>query len=83
MAKKQEKYGIVKEIVMKDPALSQGAKALYALLSMFADSDRECFPSIISLAEFSSVSERTIERQLKLLYEKGYVVKNGRTFTIV
>lgn len=77
-----KKFGVVYTEVIQDPDLSLRAKGLYALLCSFADKNRQCFPSIATLAELSGVTRRTIERTLIELEKKTYVTRNGRHFTI-
>ena len=81
MAKR--KYGIVMDEVMKDPDLSLRAKGLYGLLATYADKERTCFPSTNTLAEFSGISKRTIERTLKELEKKNYIIRTDRVFTLL
>lgn len=76
------KFGIVHTSVMHDPDLSIRAKGLYSILCTYADTNRECFPSISTLAELGGVSRRTIERILIELEEKNYVTRTGRTFKL-
>lgn len=77
-----KKFGIVNEEVVKDPGLSLRAKGLYALLSSYANKNRTCYPKINTLAEFSGVSRRSVERALNELEQKGYVTREGKTFTL-
>ena len=77
-----KKFGIVSDEVVKDPSLSLRAKGLYALLCSYADKNRQCYPKINTLAEFSGVSRRSIERTIIELESKGYLRKQGRVFIL-
>lgn len=77
-----KKFGIVTDEVIKDPSLSLRAKGLYALLASYADKNRQCYPKINTLAEFSGVSRRSVERTLNELEEKGYLIRERRIFTL-
>lgn len=77
-----QKFGVVHTEVIQDPGLSLRAKGVYALLTTYADKQRNCYPAISTLAELSGVSRRTIERTLKELEEKNYVTRKGRVFTL-
>jgi DNA-binding MarR family transcriptional regulator len=82
MKKKKRRFGIVDADVMQDPDLSLRAKGLYALLASYADKNRRCFPKINTLAEYSGVSRRTIERTLNELENKNYVTRENGAFQI-
>jgi DNA-binding MarR family transcriptional regulator len=82
MKKKKRRFGIVDADVMQDPDLSLRAKGLYALLASYADKNRRCFPKINTLAEYSGVSRRTIERTLNELENKNYVTRKNGAFQI-
>ncbi len=79
---KKKRYGIVTAEVMRDPDLSVTSKAVYALICTFANKEKQCFPSIVTLGELLSVNRRTIERSIKELKEKQYIIKEGRVFTV-
>lgn len=79
----KKKFGIVIQEVIKDPDLSLKAKGLYSLLCCYANKERECWPKIDTLAEFSGVSRRTIERSLKELENKNYIKRNRGFYKIV
>jgi len=76
----KKRFGIVSDEVVKDPGLSLRAKGLYALLSSYANKERVCFPSVITLSELSGVSRRTIERTLNELQEKKYISRRDGKF---
>jgi len=82
MKKRKARFGIVDSEVLQDPSLSTTAKAVYSLLSTFANKNRVCFPSITHLSELLDVNRRTVERAIKELSSKNYVTKEGRNFTL-
>jgi excisionase family DNA binding protein len=79
---KKIRYGVVNKDILLDPSLSMQAKAVYALLSIYADKTRTCYPSIKTLAEYLGAHRRTIERLIKELEEKNYVSRYGRKFIL-
>ena len=79
---KQSKFGLVDADVIQDSELSLRAKAIYALLSTYANRERECYPSVSSLCDRAGVSRRTMERILKELIEKNYVKRRNRVFIL-
>jgi Mn-dependent DtxR family transcriptional regulator len=82
MKKKKARFGIVDAEVLQDPSLSTTAKAVYSLLSTFANKNRVCFPSITHLSELLDVNRRTVERAIRELSNKNYVNKEGKNFTL-
>ena len=82
MKKRKARFGIVDAEVMQDPSLSTTAKALYGLLSTFANKNRVCFPSITHLSELLDVNRRTVERAIRELLEKDYIKKDRKTFIL-
>jgi Mn-dependent DtxR family transcriptional regulator len=82
MKKKKARFGIVDAEVLQDPSLSTTAKAVYSLLSTFANKNRVCFPSITHLSELLDVNRRTVERAIRELSNKNYVSKDGKNFTL-
>lgn len=77
-----KKFGLVHSDILQDPSLSIRAKGVYALLSTYANKDRECYPSNTTLSEMLGVSKRTLQRVLKELEEKDYVRRKGKVFTL-
>jgi len=71
------RFGIVSYDIISDPDLSSRAKGLYALLCCYADKNRICFPTKSRLADELDVSNKTIKRYLKELYNKKYIKRNG------
>lgn len=52
---------------------------VYVALASFANSDADCYPSYVKLAERARVDDRTARRHIKLLAELGYVrVDSGK-----
>lgn len=80
--KRKARFGIVDVEVMQDPGLSTTSKAVYGLLSTFANKNRVCFPSIVHLSELLSVNRRTVERAIRELTAKNYINKDGKNFII-
>jgi AraC-like DNA-binding protein len=60
-------------LVMKDKALSLGARMTYAFLLMYAWQEGSCFPGQVKLAGEMGVSERQLRRYLYELSENAYV----------
>ena len=73
-----KKFGIVNQDVLQDQELSIQAKGLYSLLCTYADKERECFPSINTLADHCNMSTRYIDKLIKELKDKKYLRRNGR-----
>ena len=75
MNKKQEykSYGYISKSVMDSGELSQKAKLLYATISTYCGSKKECFPSQQLLAEVLSMSKSTVNRAIKELEKSGIV----------
>ena len=66
-------YAVVPCYILDDEDLDEGAKNLYARLSMYSK-DGRCWPSNAHLAEKHRVSERTIQNWLKQLVDKEYIL---------
>jgi len=82
MYTKKNRFGIVNREVITDPNLSIGAKALYSVLSCYANKQRTCFPSISTLADDTGSSQSSIDRWIKELKTYKYVKRIGRRLTI-
>lgn len=82
MYTKKNRFGIVNREVITDPNLSIGAKALYSVLSCYANKQRTCFPSISTLADDIGSSQSSIDRWIKELKTYKYVKRIGRRLTI-
>ena len=81
--KNKKRFGVVKDLVMSDPSLSIQAKGLYALLSCYADKDRECFPSLSTLADSLNVTPDSISRYIRELKANKYIKRVGRKLIII
>lgn len=57
---------------------NSGAKFVLIALCNYADDQWSCFPGQKTLAEWTSMGERTVRRHLDWLEEKGYVVSEPR-----
>lgn len=77
-SQKISSFGIVNKDIMTDPELSLQAKGLYALLTTYANKERECFPSINTLADVANKSCTQISTYIKELKDKKYLVRKGR-----
>lgn len=60
-------------VVMRDKALSLGARMTYAFLLMYAWQEGSCFPGQVKLAEEMGLSERQLRRYLYELSENAYI----------
>jgi DNA-binding MarR family transcriptional regulator len=78
MEKKNYKFGIVSKDVVTDPELSLSAKGIYSILSTYLNKNRTCFPSIGTIADIANVSCSTVDRRLKELKDKGYIIRINR-----
>lgn len=76
--KEKYKFGIVSKDVVTDPELSLGAKGIYAILSTYLNKSRTCFPSIGTIADIANVSCSTVDRRIKELKDKGYIIRINR-----
>jgi DNA-binding IclR family transcriptional regulator len=74
-------FGIVTKEVMLDPDVSLEAKGVYALLSTYADKNRECFPSLKTISDAVGRSTRQVIRLISELEKVGYLKRIKRTGT--
>lgn len=79
---KQYKFGIVSHSVMTDPELSLSAKGIYSILSVYANKQRTCYPSIATLADTAGISCRTVDRCISELKLKKYIKRERRLFRL-
>ena len=63
------RFGRVLAAVLQNPEISQSAKAVYALLSTYADQDGVCFPGVDVLARDLDVTPRSVIRHITELEE--------------
>ena len=66
------------ESVYQDEQLSHRAKAVYIYLSDRADTLRQCWPSIGTIARELSLSRSTVQRAIQDLREQGYLETQQR-----
>jgi|TARA_R100001463_G_scaffold45634_1_gene93993 DNA-binding IscR family transcriptional regulator len=78
-----KRFGIVNYDVISDPELSIQAKGLYSTLSLYANNKRECYPSISTLADLNNISQRQVDRLIRELKDKKYIIRTGRVITLV
>lgn len=69
-------YGYILQGVMRDKRLSVEAKAVYAYLSSFADSDGYCFPAVDTICGELNMSKARYYRHFRQLIEMGVVQVN-------
>jgi hypothetical protein len=72
MEEKRSSYAVVPCYIMDDEKLHDGAKMLYARISMYSQEGR-CWASNKHLSEKHGVDVRTIQRWLKELSDEGYI----------
>jgi len=77
------KYGLVNENILKNPGLSIQAKALYAVLCTYADTNRKCYPSINTLSNNLNKSKIQIRRYLRELKQNNYLKKEKNIFILL
>lgn len=76
------KFGIVSSDVLSDPSLSLQAKGLYAILCTYANKNRECYPSISTLADLTNKSVSQISVYIRELKTKNYVTRKNGLFVL-
>jgi len=79
---KQDRFGIVKHIVLTDPEISVQAKGLYSVLCCYANANRVCWPSISRLADDTNTSQRSVRRWLKELKDQKVIHRIGSKLKI-
>jgi hypothetical protein len=72
MEEKRSSYAVIPCYIMDDEKLHDGAKMLYARISMYSQEGR-CWASNRHLSEKHGVDTRTIQRWLKQLSDEGYI----------
>lgn len=77
MSNQITRFGIVNYDIMSDPELSMQAKALYSVLSCYANKERVCWPATSTLADICGTSVSTVDRKIKELKDKGYIKRIG------
>ncbi|MBQ3427496.1 MAG: helix-turn-helix domain-containing protein [Clostridia bacterium] len=66
-------YGIVMRAAMRSPAVSCGAKAVYAYLCSFSGYDGVCYPSQSLIAHDLNLHVGTVRKYLRELAENRYI----------
>lgn len=74
----QAGYTIVPNVVLLDPTLSAGAKALYAVLRYYARQDEHCWPGQARLATQLGVTDKTLRGYIAELTEARLVAAKRR-----
>ncbi len=77
------KFGIVNKDVLTDPDLSLTAKAVYSMLSTYANKNRMGYPSVDTLANIGGCSQSTIARSIRELKIKNYIKREGRKLYLI
>ena len=63
----------VPNFILTSPAISVGAKLVYAMLLKYAWGDSACFPGQTKLAEDMGSGERSVRRYLEELEKAGFL----------
>lgn len=71
-------FGMVSNTVMRDPEFSLRDKAVYAVLSTYADNTGVCYVGLNRLSSECGVDHSTLKRILKILKEKGAIERISR-----
>lgn len=71
-------YAVIPSYILDDDDLDEGAKTLYARISMYSQ-DGRCWASNKHFAEKQKVTTRCIQLWLKQLVDKGYIVVEVET----
>lgn len=71
------KKGEVLDKVYKSNLPSRAKQIMFYLINR-ANTEGTCFPSVKTIASDCGVSERTIQRTMKVLLEEGFVIKKNR-----
>jgi len=75
-------FGIVNKDILSDPELSLQAKGLYSLLCTYANQQRQCYPSLNTLADTTNKSVSQVSVYIKELKDKKYISRKGRIFIL-
>lgn len=71
------KKGEILDKVYKSNLPSRAKQIMFYLINR-ANAEGTCFPSVRTMASDCGVSERTIQRTMKVLFEEGFVIKENR-----
>jgi DNA-binding transcriptional MocR family regulator len=71
-------FSRVGNAVLDDETLTAHQKSIYAALCRFADRDGRCHPSLATIAAKAGCARRSVVEGLRVLEERGYVVREPR-----
>lgn len=71
------KKGEILDKVYKSNLPSRGKQIMFYLINR-SNAEGTCFPSVRTIAGDCSLSERTIQRTMKVLLEEGFVIRENR-----
>lgn len=71
-------FSRVGNAVLDDETLTAYQKSIYAALCRFADRDGRCHPSLATIAAKAGCARRSVVEGLRVLEERGYVVREPR-----
>lgn len=71
-------YTVIPNLILRNTALSPGAKLAYVMLLSYAWQDESCFPGQTTLARDMGVSERYVRNALKELAEACFITIEQR-----
>lgn len=67
-------YGVIyNSVIDTEGVLSPNAKLTYCILCRYADTNRQCFPTVNTIAQKAGLSKRQTEKALKELRERGVI----------
>lgn len=75
MAKAKGGFGKVDNRIIRDSTLTPEARLIYTLLAGYANTDRQCYPSVKHLIQESGMSSARFYKHIELLTERGIVKK--------
>lgn len=78
VTRKGLKFGIVDAAVIRAPGLTAQSKLAYAVLTTYADGDRESYPARSTIAQAMGCSTDTLDRALKALVAAGWLTVQER-----
>ncbi|AGK97118.1 helix-turn-helix domain-containing protein [Clostridium pasteurianum] len=71
------KKGEILDKVYKSNLPSRAKQIMFYLINR-ANTEGTCFPSVRTIAKDCGVSERTVQRTMKVIFEAGFVIKENR-----
>jgi len=71
-------FSRVGNAVLDDETLTAHQKSIYAALCRFADRNGRCHPSLATIAAKAGCARRSVVEGLRVLEERGYVVREPR-----